>query len=380
MRIGNDIKRRPLMITTVALLGVAGAFSACSDGQTSSTETYESVEILPTPEVDNLDVAPLPQPLTMTNFSSTGNSTAVMLLDRPVKKATLTHVNSGNSRPLSSNSDGLQIEFFEDTADGDGQFDEDIYIFEAEADGPVRIELVRHSPSELLEGLGSDVPRGNTILGPHTLDFSAGDTMFSVAHDPDYGFAVELPDDLDSSTGLSELDLAARVTKALNGRPMTRFANHLGPYGSLKEELDALARGDGGVNSVHFRDMWTHAAIAHGLEVRTIGLVSYAPSFPDLIPYSHVMVEVMTADGWKAVDPWFNSVFMADGNYLSASEVRDMMRTDASAVEIVPLIPDLETQILGSDGSITPTRVNPPTQRAYLNYFNAILTLELEAG
>lgn len=318
--------------------------------------------------------------LTLTDFSHEGNSTAVLTFNHDALGEVAYRLDGDDPRIIASEDGIVRIDYYADAPDGDGVLDEQSYVLEFQDanDQPHSIELIRQSPGELLEAFEFDKVDGYTILGSNTLLFSNGDVDSAHVLDRSYSEDFTVNDAVANADLIyPELHIAADIVGTLYAQPLSFGPRDRGGAKSLIEEIENIRNGADGIQCAGFRELWGHASEDHGLIFRYVGLYSYAPYFDDLTPYSHAIAEVMTDDGWKAIDPWNNAAFRVRERYVSAEELRQAVKREPATVEIVMLNPGLEKIILGADGSTTSTLIKFPERDFYFNYFGAIETVDV---
>lgn len=333
------------------------------------------------PETQTEGQAPQPNSdIQLVSFDHTGASRAHIAFDQPdIGPATFQSATE-EVRTLQAVDGGYNLTFFDDGQDGDGIIDEDSYIlaFRDEDGIPVRIELIRQSAGELQEAFSFERPTGYTILGANTLSFANEDKHLIREVSSGYGHKIDLVEGKKPHFALPELQLAAQIVATLYAKPMAFGPSDGGPKASLDEMLGALRAGQDRVQCEGFRDLFLHAAHHHGLNIRLIGLVSYAPPLGDLVSYSHAIAEVETRQGWVAIDPWNNMTFKIDGEFGSIDEVRKAFRTAPDRVQFVPLNKRLQRVDVANDGQYQNAVLVRPEKDFYRRYFGAIEFIEVK--
>jgi len=204
------------------------------------------------------------------------------------------------------------------------------------------LELLRQSEERLQELWSFHKPGGYTVLGrssltlPNSTRVVHGTVPVSRPLDqtlPEFGpphARVDLPAQVNTAIGIVEY-MWSRAPRL--GPHNDQTPQSLGPVA----QLDLLESGAWSTQCGNFQNIFVNLAAASPQVsgVRYVSLLQYYPSFPDLIPHSHAVAEVLTkGHKWVLIDPWFGLLFEYKGRLLSASEITKMSPSDRQRITV----------------------------------------------
>lgn len=209
------------------------------------------------------------------------------------------------------------------------------------------IELLRQSEDKLLKKFSFHKPGGYTILGRTSLPVPREPRLVPISSPVSNKLEGGLPDFSsfrrpgEAAGSISE---AAAIVRYIWSR-----SPRLGPHDDRsprrldpRRRLDLLERGDWTTQCGDIRDIFVNLAAATPAigGVRSVGLLQYHPPFPDLVPHSHAVAEVLAEDGvWVLIDPWFGLIFEHRGRGLSARDVLRMSASERKRISVTRLVP-----------------------------------------